>query len=212
LVPKQIPLLHRAESCRERDRDWVRVRPRRVIRPPRGVGRARGDALARYGAGREDRPVSLDFFAQQWLSRAAWHSRGLRGAVLGRCGDSAVAAAPAPLEAVAVSTKRHERAEGRVAAAMFGDADDVKLGALRVRARRRQRCRRDPDSGGIPRGQRRVGPERGQSWVTNGGIAKCTSSWPRSSPRWAAGPGPHVIVPRERRGLSQGRSVRTTRG
>ena len=184
---RQAPLLLLLSNLDLEERDEQRARCRRRLLPGTGpgpardarlgarvrrdrdqarglrVGRAGGDALAHPAAGVEDRPV-LAGLLRPAMARAErpGHPGRVRGTVLGRCRDRAVARRHRP-GGGGGERQRDARADGRVAAAdVRGRRRRQARRLLRVRARRGQRRRGHPDQGRLPRGHRRVGAERRQ--------------------------------------------------
>jgi len=191
-------------------RDWVHEFAETVIRPAGPEWDEREETpwpllqqAAKVGL------YSLDFFAQQWLEPSglgipvAWEELfwGDAGIALSIVGTG--------LAAVAVSGNGTHEQMAEWLPPMFGDADDVKLGAF---------CVSEADAGSDVAAirTRAVYQEAtdewvlngAKSWVTNGGIADVHVVVASVDPEFGSRGQATFIVPPGTPGLSQGQKVR----
>jgi alkylation response protein AidB-like acyl-CoA dehydrogenase len=191
-------------------RDWVHGFARDVIRPAAAEWDEREETpwpileqAAKIGL------YSLDFFAQQWLEPSglgipvAWEELfwGDAGIALSLTGTG--------LAAVAVSGHGTNEQMAEFLPPMFGDADDVKLGAF---------CASEPNAGSDvaairTRAVYREGSDEWvlngvKSWVTNGGIANVHVIVASVDPALGSRGQATFIVPPGTPGLSQGQKFR----
>jgi alkylation response protein AidB-like acyl-CoA dehydrogenase len=152
---------------------------------------------------------SLDFFAQQWLEPSGlgipvafeelfWGDAGIALSLVGT-----------GLAAVAVSSNGTPEQMGEWLPPMFGDADDVKLGAF---------CVSEPDAGSDVAAIRTRAVYReatdewvldgAKSWVTNGGIANVHVVVASVDPELGSRGQATFVVPPGTPGLSQGQKIR----
>jgi alkylation response protein AidB-like acyl-CoA dehydrogenase len=191
-------------------RDWIHDFAETVIRP----------AAAEWDE-REETPwpvleqaskiglYSLDFFAQQWLEPSGlgipvafeelfWGDAGIGLSLVGT-----------GLAAVAVSSNGTHEQMAEWLPLMFGDADDVKLGAF---------CVSEPDAGSDVAAIRTRAVYReasdewvlngAKSWATNGGIANVHVIVASVDPALGSRGQATFIVPPGTPGLSQGQKIR----
>jgi alkylation response protein AidB-like acyl-CoA dehydrogenase len=191
-------------------RDWIHDFAETVIRP----------AAAEWDE-REETPwpvleqaskiglYSLDFFAQQWLEPSGlgipvafeelfWGDAGIGLSLVGT-----------GLAAVAVSSNGTHEQMAEWLPLMFGDADDVKLGAF---------CVSEPDAGSDVAAIRTRAVYReasdewvlngAKSWATNGGIASVHVVVASVDPALGSRGQATFIVPPGTPGLSQGQKIR----
>jgi alkylation response protein AidB-like acyl-CoA dehydrogenase len=191
-------------------RDWIHDFAETVIRP----------AAAEWDE-REETPwpileqaskiglYSLDFFAQQWLEPSGlgipvafeelfWGDAGIGLSLVGT-----------GLAAVAVSSNGTHEQMAEWLPLMFGDADDVKLGAF---------CVSEPDAGSDVAAIRTRAVYReasdewvlngAKSWATNGGIANVHVVVASVDPPLGSRGQATFIVPPGTPGLSQGQKIR----
>ena len=191
-------------------RDWVHEFSQSVIRPSGSEWDEREETpwpvleqAAKIGL------YSLDFFAQQWLEPSglgipiAWEELfwGDAGIALSIVGTG--------LAAVAVSSNGTHEQMAEWLPPMFGDADDIKLGAF---------CVSEADAGSDVAAirTRAVYQEAtdewvlngAKSWVTNGGIADVHVVVASVDPALGSRGQATFIVPPGTPGLSQGQKVR----
>jgi alkylation response protein AidB-like acyl-CoA dehydrogenase len=191
-------------------RDWVHEFSQSVIRPSGSEWDEREETpwpvleqAAKIGL------YSLDFFAQQWLEPSglgipiAWEELfwGDAGIALSIVGTG--------LAAVAVSSNGTHEQMAEWLPPMFGDADDIKLGAF---------CVSEADAGSDVAAirTRAVYQEAtdewvlngAKSWVTNGGIANVHVVVASVDPALGSRGQATFIVPPGTPGLSQGQKVR----
>jgi len=191
-------------------RDWVHGFAREVIRPAAAEWDEREETpwpileqAAKIGL------YSLDFFAQQWLEPSglgipvAWEELfwGDAGIALSLTGTG--------LAAVAVSGNGTQEQMAEFLPPMFGDADDVKLGAF---------CASEPNAGSDVAAIRTQAVYREstdewvlngvKSWVTNGGIANVHVIVASVDPALGSRGQATFIVPPGTPGLSQGQKFR----
>jgi len=191
-------------------RDWVHGFAREVIRPAAAEWDEREETpwpileqAAKIGL------YSLDFFAQQWLEPSglgvpvAWEELfwGDAGIALSLTGTG--------LAAVAVSGNGTNEQMAEFLPPMFGDADDVKLGAF---------CASEPNAGSDVAAIRTRAVYREssdewvlngvKSWVTNGGIANVHVIVASVDPALGSRGQGTFIVPPGTPGLSQGQKFR----
>ena len=191
-------------------RDWVHGFARDVIRPAGAEWDQREETpwpvleqASKIGL------YSLEFFAEQWLEPSglgipvAWEELfwGDAGIALSIVGTG--------LAAVAVSGNGTNEQMAEWLPPMFGDADDVKLGAF---------CASEPDAGSDvaairTRAEYRPGSDEWvlngtKSWVTNGGIANVHVVVASVDPALGSRGQATFIVPPGSRGLSQGQKFR----
>ncbi len=191
-------------------RDWVHGFAREVIRPAAAEWDEREETpwpileqAAKIGL------YSLDFFAQQWLEPSglgipvAWEELfwGDAGIALSLTGTG--------LAAVAVSGNGTNEQMAEFLPPMFGDADDVKLGAF---------CASEPNAGSDVAAIRTRAVYREssdewvlngvKSWVTNGGIANVHVIVASVDPALGSRGQATFIVPPGTPGLSQGQKFR----
>jgi alkylation response protein AidB-like acyl-CoA dehydrogenase len=191
-------------------RDWVHEFAETVIRPAGSEWDEREETpwplleqASKAGL------YSLDFFAQQWLEPSglgipvAWEELfwGDAGIALSIVGTG--------LAAVAVSSNGTNEQMAEWLPAMFGDADDVKLGAF---------CVSEADAGSDVAAirTRAVYQEAtdewllngAKSWVTNGGIADVHVVVASVDPSLGSRGQATFIIPPGTPGLSQGQKVR----
>ncbi|HEV2240079.1 MAG TPA: acyl-CoA dehydrogenase family protein, partial [Streptosporangiaceae bacterium] len=191
-------------------RDWVHGFARDVIRPAAAEWDEREETpwpileqAAKIGL------YSLDFFAQQWLEPSglgipvAWEELfwGDAGIALSLTGTG--------LAAVAVSGNGTHEQMAEFLPPMFGDADDVKLGAF---------CASEPNAGSDVAAIRTRAVYREssdewvlngvKSWVTNGGIANVHVIVASVDPALGSRGQATFIVPPGTPGLSQGQKFR----
>jgi alkylation response protein AidB-like acyl-CoA dehydrogenase len=191
-------------------RDWVHGFARDVIRPAAAEWDEREETpwpileqAAKIGL------YSLDFFAQQWLEPSglavpvAWEELfwGDAGIALSLTGTGLAAAA------VSVNGTHEQMAE--FLPPMFGDADDVKVGAF---------CASEPSAGSDVAAIRTRAVYREstdewvlngvKSWVTNGGIANVHVIVASVDPAMGSRGQATFIVPPGTPGLSQGQKFR----
>jgi alkylation response protein AidB-like acyl-CoA dehydrogenase len=191
-------------------RDWVHEFTETVIRPAGSEWDEREETpwpilqqASKIGL------YSLDFFAQQWLEPSglgipvAWEELfwGDAGIALSIVGTG--------LAAVAVSGNGTHEQMAEWLPPMFGDADDIKLGAF---------CVSEADAGSDVAAikTRAVYQEATdewvlngtKSWVTNGGIANVHVVVATVDPALGLRGQASFIVPPGTRGLSQGQKVR----
>jgi len=152
---------------------------------------------------------SLDFFAQQWLEPSGlgipvafeelfWGDAGIALSLVGT-----------GLAAVAVSSNGTPEQMAEWLPPMFGDADDVKLGAF---------CVSEPDAGSDVAAIRTRAVYReatdewvldgAKSWVTNGGIANVHVVVASVDPELGSRGQATFVVPPGTPGLSQGQKIR----
>ena len=187
-----------------------RVRRHRAAPGGRGVGRARGDALAHHPGGRQDRPVRHGLHGQRADGRPdRSHAPGHHGgALLGRRRHRAVDLRLRP------GRRRHRRhgdpRAGRgVGAAVLRRRRRREAGRLlRVRARRRLRRELAAHPGRLRRGQGRVGLNGTKAWITNGGIANVHVVVASVDPELKGRGQASFIVPPGTPGLSQGQKYK----
>jgi alkylation response protein AidB-like acyl-CoA dehydrogenase len=191
-------------------RDWVHGFAHDVIRPAAAEWDEREETpwpileqAAKIGL------YSLDFFAQQWLEQSglgipvAWEELfwGDAGIALSLTGTG--------LAAVAVSGNGTNEQMAEFLPQMFGDADDVKLGAF---------CASEPNAGSdvaaiLTRAVYRESSDEWvlngvKSWVTNGGIADVHVIVASVDPELGSRGQATFIVPPGTPGLSQGQKFR----
>ena len=191
-------------------RDWVHEFAENVIRPAGGEWDEREETpwpilqqASKIGL------YSLDFFAQQWLEPSglgipvAWEELfwGDAGIALSIVGTG--------LAAVAVSGNGTHEQMAEWLPPMFGDADDVKLGAF---------CVSEADAGSdVAAIRTRAAYEEAtdewvlngtKSWVTNGGIANVHVVVASVDPELGSRGQATFIVPPGTPGLSQGQKFR----
>src|SRR5215470_11923816 len=191
-------------------RDWVHGFAQDVIRPAAAEWDEREETpwpileqAAKIGL------YSLDFFAQQWLEPSglgipvAWEELfwGDAGIALSLTGTG--------LAAVAVSGNGTNEQMAEFLPPMFGDADDVKLGAF---------CASEPNAGSDVAAIRTRAVYREssdewvlngvKSWVTNGGIANVHVIVASVDPALGSRGQATFIVPPGTPGLSQGQKFR----
>jgi alkylation response protein AidB-like acyl-CoA dehydrogenase len=191
-------------------RDWVHGFAQEVIRPAAAEWDEREETpwpileqAAKIGL------YSLDFFAQQWLEPSglgvpvAWEELfwGDAGIALSLTGTG--------LAAVAVSGNGTNEQMAEFLPPMFGDADDVKLGAF---------CASEPNAGSDVAAIRTRAVYREssdewvlngiKSWVTNGGIANVHVIVASVDPALGSRGQATFIVPPGTPGLSQGQKFR----
>jgi alkylation response protein AidB-like acyl-CoA dehydrogenase len=191
-------------------RDWVHGFAQDVIRPAAAEWDEREETpwpileqAAKIGL------YSLDFFAQQWLEPSglgipvAWEELfwGDAGIALSLTGTG--------LAAVAVSGNGTQEQMGEFLPMMFGDGDDVKLGAF---------CASEPNAGSDVAAIRTRAVYREssdewvlngvKSWVTNGGIANVHVIVASVDPALGSRGQATFIVPPGTPGLSQGQKFR----
>jgi alkylation response protein AidB-like acyl-CoA dehydrogenase len=191
-------------------RDWVHEFSESVIRPAGSEWDEREETpwpilqqASKIGL------YSLDFFAQQWLEPSglgipvAWEELfwGDAGIALSIVGTG--------LAAVAVSGNGTHEQMAEWLPPMFGDADDVKLGAF---------CVSEADAGSDvaairTRAEYQEATDEWvlngtKSWVTNGGIANVHVVVAAVDPSLGLRGQASFIVPPGTRGLSQGQKVR----
>jgi alkylation response protein AidB-like acyl-CoA dehydrogenase len=191
-------------------RDWVHGFARDVIRPAGAEWDEREETpwpileqASKIGL------YSLDFFAEQWLEPSglgipvAWEELfwGDAGIALSIVGTG--------LAAVAVSGHGTHEQIAEWLPPMFGDADDVKLGAF---------CASEPNAGSDiaairTRAEYRAGSDEWvlngtKSWVTNGGIANVHVVVASVDPALGSRGQATFIVPPGASGLSQGQKFR----
>jgi alkylation response protein AidB-like acyl-CoA dehydrogenase len=191
-------------------RDWVHGFAQDVIRPAAAEWDEREETpwpileqAAKIGL------YSLDFFAQQWLEPSglgipvAWEELfwGDAGIALSLTGTG--------LAAVAVSGSGTQEQMAEFLPPMFGDADDVKLGAF---------CASEPNAGSDVAAIRTRAVYREssdewvlngvKSWVTNGGIANVHVIVASVDPALGSRGQATFIVPPGTPGLSQGQKFR----
>jgi alkylation response protein AidB-like acyl-CoA dehydrogenase len=191
-------------------RDWVHGFAQEVIRPAAAEWDEREETpwpileqAAKIGL------YSLDFFAQQWLEPSglgvpvAWEEMfwGDAGIALSLTGTG--------LAAVAVSGNGTSEQMGEWLPQMFGDADDVKLGAF---------CASEANAGSDVASIRTSALYREasdhwvlngvKSWVTNGGIANVHVIVASVDPALGSRGQATFIVPPGTPGLSQGQKFR----
>jgi alkylation response protein AidB-like acyl-CoA dehydrogenase len=191
-------------------RDWVHGFAQDVIRPAAAEWDEREETpwpileqAAKIGL------YSLDFFAQQWLEPSglgipvAWEELfwGDAGIALSLTGTG--------LAAVAVSGNGTREQMAEFLPPMFGDADDVKLGAF---------CASEPNAGSDVAAIRTRAVYRQssdewvlngvKSWVTNGGIANVHVIVASVDPALGSRGQATFIVPPGTPGLSQGQKFR----
>jgi len=191
-------------------RDWVHGFARDVIRPAAVEWDEREETpwpileqAAKIGL------YSLDFFAQQWLEPSglgipvAWEELfwGDAGIALSLTGTG--------LAAVAVSGNGTHEQMAEFLPPMFGDADDIKLGAF---------CASEPNAGSDVAAIRTRAVYREssdewvlngvKSWVTNGGIANVHVIVASVDPALGSRGQATFIVPPGTPGLSQGQKFR----
>ena len=190
-------------------RDWVHEFAATVIRPAGSEWDEREETpwpileqASKVGL------YSLDFFGQQWLEPSGlgipvafeelfWGDAGIALSLVGTC-----------LAAAAVSNGTPEQM-GEWLPLMFGDADDVKLGAF---------CVSEPDAGSDVAAIRTRAVYRettdewvlngAKSWVTNGGIANVHVIVASVDPALGSRGQATFIVPPGTPGLSQGQKIR----
>jgi alkylation response protein AidB-like acyl-CoA dehydrogenase len=152
---------------------------------------------------------SLDFFGAQWLEPSGlgtavafeelfWGDAGIGLSLTGSC-----------LAAVAVSSNGTHEQVGEWLPQMFGDPDDVKLGAF---------CSSEPDAGSDVGAIRTRAVYReatdewvldgAKTWVTNGGIADVHVVVASVDPALGSRGQASFVVPPGTRGLSQGQKFR----
>jgi alkylation response protein AidB-like acyl-CoA dehydrogenase len=191
-------------------RDWVHGFARDVIRPAAADWDEREETpwpileeAAKIGL------YSLDFFAEQWLEPSGlgipvaweelfWGDAGIGLSIVGT-----------GLAAVAVSGNGTPEQMGEWLPPMFGDADDVKLGAF---------CASEPQAGSDvaairTRAVYREGSDEwvlngAKTWVTNGGIANVHVIVASVDPALGSRGQATFIVPPGTPGLSQGQKFR----
>src|SRR5258707_765260 len=191
-------------------RDWVHGFARDVIRPAAPEWDEREETprpileqAAKIGL------YSLDFFAQQWLEPSglgipvAWEE------LFGGDAGIALSIAGPGLAAVAVSGNGTHEQIAEWLPPMFGDADDVRLGAF---------CVSDPDAGSDVAAIRTRAVYREatdewvlngtKSWVTNGGIANVHVVVASVDPALGSRGQATFIVPPGTPGLTQGQKFR----
>ena len=191
-------------------RDWVHGFAQEVIRPAAAEWDEREETpwpileqAAKIGL------YSLDFFAQQWLEPSglgvpvAWEELfwGDAGIALSLTGTG--------LAAVAVSGNGTNEQMAEFLPPMFGDADDIKLGAF---------CASEPNAGSDVAAIRTRAVYREssdewvlngiKSWVTNGGIANVHVIVASVDPALGSRGQATFIVPPGTPGLSQGQKFR----
>jgi alkylation response protein AidB-like acyl-CoA dehydrogenase len=191
-------------------REWVHGFARDVMRPAAAEWDEREETpwpileqAAKIGL------YSLDFFAQQWLEPSglgvpvAWEELfwGDAGIALSLTGTG--------LAAVAVSGNGTREQMAEFLPPMFGDADDVKLGAF---------CASEPNAGSDVAAIRTRAVYREstdewvlngvKSWVTNGGIANVHVIVASVDPALGSRGQATFIVPPGTPGLSQGQKFR----
>ena len=191
-------------------RDWVHEFAATVIRPAGSEWDEREETpwpileqASKIGL------YSLDFFAQQWLEPSGlgipitfeelfWGDAGIALSLVGT-----------GLAAVAVSSNGTNEQMAEWLPLMFGDADDVKLGAF---------CVSEPDAGSDIAAIRTRAVYReatdewvlngAKSWVTNGGIANVHVVVASVDPALGSRGQATFIVPPGTPGLSQGQKIR----
>jgi alkylation response protein AidB-like acyl-CoA dehydrogenase len=191
-------------------RDWVHEFAATVIRPASSEWDEREETpwpileqASKIGL------YSLDFFAQQWLEPSGlgipitfeelfWGDAGIALSLVGT-----------GLAAVAVSSNGTNEQMAEWLPLMFGDADDVKLGAF---------CVSEPDAGSDVAAIRTGAVYReatdewvlngAKSWVTNGGIANVHVVVASVDPALGSRGQATFIVPPGTSGLSQGQKIR----
>jgi alkylation response protein AidB-like acyl-CoA dehydrogenase len=191
-------------------RDWVHEFAATVIRPAGSDWDEREETpwpileqASKIGL------YSLDFFAQQWLEPSGlgipvtfeelfWGDAGIGLSLVGT-----------GLAAVAVSSNGTSEQMAEWLPLMFGDADDVKLGAF---------CVSEPDAGSDVAAIRTRAVYReatdewvlngAKSWVTNGGIANVHVVVASVDPALGSRGQATFIVPPGTPGLSQGQKIR----
>jgi alkylation response protein AidB-like acyl-CoA dehydrogenase len=191
-------------------RDWVHEFAATVIRPAGSEWDEREETpwpileqASKIGL------YSLDFFAQQWLEPSGlgipitfeelfWGDAGIALSLVGT-----------GLAAVAVSSNGTNEQMAEWLPLMFGDADDVKLGAF---------CVSEPDAGSDVAAIRTRAVYReatdewvlngAKSWVTNGGIANVHVVVASVDPALGSRGQATFIVPPGTPGLSQGQKIR----
>jgi alkylation response protein AidB-like acyl-CoA dehydrogenase len=191
-------------------RDWVHEFAETVIRPAGSEWDEREETpwpvlqqAAKIGL------YSLDFFAQQWLEPSGlgipvaweelfWGDAGIGLSIVGT-----------GLAAVAVSGNGTHEQMAEWLPPMFGDADDVKLGAF---------CVSEPDAGSdVAAIRTRAVYQQAtdewvlngtKSWVTNGGIANVHVVVAAVDPELGSRGQATFIVPPGTPGLSQGQKFR----
>jgi alkylation response protein AidB-like acyl-CoA dehydrogenase len=191
-------------------RDWVHEFAATVIRPAGSEWDEREETpwpileqASKIGL------YSLDFFAQQWLEPSGlgipitfeelfWGDAGIALSLVGT-----------GLAAVAVSSNGTNEQMAEWLPLMFGDADDVKLGAF---------CVSEPDAGSDVAAIRTGAVYReatdewvlngAKSWVTNGGIANVHVVVASVDPALGSRGQATFIVPPGTPGLSQGQKIR----
>jgi len=191
-------------------RDWVHEFAQNVIRPAGAEWDEREETpwpilqeAAKVGL------YSLDFFGQQWLEPTGlgtavafeelfWGDPGIGLALTGSC-----------LAAVAVGSNGTQEQIGEWLPQMFGDPDDIKLGAF---------CSSEPDAGSDVGAIRTRAVYReatdewvlngAKTWVTNGGIADVHVVVASVDPALGSRGQASFVVPPGTRGLSQGQKFR----
>jgi alkylation response protein AidB-like acyl-CoA dehydrogenase len=191
-------------------RDWVHEFAATVIRPAGSEWDEREETpwpileqASKIGL------YSLDFFAQQWLEPSGlgipitfeelfWGDAGIALSLVGT-----------GLAAVAVSSNGTNEQMAEWLPLMFGDADDVKLGAF---------CVSEPDAGSDVAAIRTRAVYReatdewvlngAKSWVTNGGIANVHVVVASVDPELGSRGQATFVVPPGTPGLSQGQKIR----
>jgi alkylation response protein AidB-like acyl-CoA dehydrogenase len=191
-------------------RDWVHTFAAEVIRPAASEWDEREETpwpiiqeAAKIGL------YSLDFFSQQWLEPTGlgvpltmeelfWGDAGIALAIVG-----------STLAAVAVAANGTPEQLGEWVPQMFGDADDVKLGAF---------CSSEPDAGsdvGAMKTRAIYDEAKGEwvlngtkTWATNGGIADVHVIVASVDPDLATRGQASFVVPRGTPGLSQGQKFK----
>ncbi len=191
-------------------RDWVHEFAENVIRPAAAEWDEREEMpwpilqeAAKVGL------YSLDFFGQQWLEPTGlgtavafeelfWGDAGIGLALTGSC-----------LAAVAVGSNGTQEQIGEWLPQMFGDPDDIKLGAF---------CSSEPDAGSDVGAIRTRAVYREatdewvlngtKTWVTNGGIAEVHVVVASVDPALGSRGQASFVVPPGTRGLSQGQKFR----
>jgi alkylation response protein AidB-like acyl-CoA dehydrogenase len=191
-------------------RDWIHEFAETVIRPAGSEWDEREETpwpileqASKIGL------YSLDFFAQQWLEPSGlgipvafeelfWGDAGIALSLVGT-----------GLAAVAVSSNGTDEQMAEWLPLMFGDADDVKLGAF---------CVSEPDAGSDVAAIRTRAVYReasdewvlngAKSWATNGGIANVHVVVASVDPALGSRGQATFIVPPGTPGLSQGQKIR----
>ncbi|QVQ52997.1 acyl-CoA dehydrogenase family protein [Spiractinospora alimapuensis] len=201
------PVFHPEPSDDVREvREWVHGFARDVIRPAAAEWDRREETpwpilqeAAKIGL------YSLDFFATQWFEPSGlgipvtyeelyWGDPGIGLALTGTT-----------LAAVSVAATGTPEQQGEWVPPMFGDADDVRLGAF---------CSSEPDAGsdvGAIRTRARYDQARDEwvingtkTWVTNGGIADVHVVVASVDPELGARGQATFVVPPGTKGLGQG--------